>query len=74
MARVCKCHTNSTAKEKEERRRAMTGSPYHEHRCECSCGCKHDTLGYAYCPSCHFSHAALRNETIGILGIPFKNS
>lgn len=30
-------------------------SGYHEHRCECACGCAHDTLGYGFCPSCHFS-------------------
>jgi hypothetical protein len=46
---------------------------YHEHRCECVCGCKQDTLGYAYCPSCHFDCATARNETIGILDIPFAN-
>lgn len=45
---------------------------YHEHKCECPCGCKQDTLGYSYCPYCHFEHAALRSETVGVLGIPFK--
>ncbi len=30
---------------------------YHEHRCECPCGCKHDTLGYALCPSCSYDAA-----------------
>lgn len=47
---------------------------YHEHRCECACDCKHDTLGYAYCPQCHFDSDCLarRGESIGILGLPFK--
>jgi len=77
MARKCKCH--------ERVRQAMDrgmgfheayakyGRPgYHEHRCECPCGCKQDTLGYAYCPYCHFEHAERRGEVIGILGLPFK--
>lgn len=36
------------------RRRPELAAAYHEHRCECACGCKHDTLGYALCPSCSF--------------------
>lgn len=78
MAKVCRCH--------QKRNEAMAqgmdfytadklhGKPgYHEHRCECNCGCTRDTLGYGYCPACHFDHAKQRGESIGILGIPFKN-
>ena len=77
MAKRCNCHTRV----QEAIARGMDfhdayreyGKPgYHEHRCECPCGCQRDTLGYGYCPGCHFEHAKLRGERIGILGLPFK--
>ena len=77
MAKICNCHRNRNKAvaqgmdffEADEK----YGKPkYHEHRCECICGCKADTLGYGYCPYCHFEHAERRGEVIGILGLPFK--
>ncbi len=79
MARICKCHRNVQAAREAGmdfyEAYALHAKPgYHEHRCECGCGCKQDTLGYAYCPYCHFEHAKLRGERIGILGLPFKDN
>lgn len=80
MAKVCKCHQNRNAAvaagmDFHEAYRKYSKPGYHEHRCECACKCKSDTLGYAYCPTCHFNKdcLALRNQSIGILGLPFRN-
>lgn len=78
MAKVCNCHRNmekaiAAGMSWDDAYAKYHKSGYHEHRCECPCGCKADTLGCGCCPSCHFDHAKLRNETIGILGLPFPN-
>lgn len=78
-ARICRCHINrkeavASGMSFAEADQKYSKPGYHEHRCECLCGCKRDTLGYGYCPTCHFSSECLakRNEAIGILGIPFQ--
>lgn len=78
MAKRCDCHRKREAAVKagmdwHEAHRLYSKPGYHEHRCECSCGCKHDTLGYALCPSCSFDKDCMkaRGQTgVGILGLP----
>ena len=77
MAKICNCHRNreravAAGMDFCEASAKYSKPLYHEHRCECVCGCKEDTQGYGYCPYCHFEHAKLRNEKIGILGLPFS--
>lgn len=67
MAKACYCHVEG---HKHREREAQKTTRYHEHRCECVCGCNQDTLGYGYCPYCHFEHAKLRGQTLGILALP----
>jgi hypothetical protein len=76
---VCKCHQRRKAAIEagmswDDANRKFSKPLYHEHRCECTCGCKHDTLGYAYCPSCHFDAGCLekRGQVLGVLALPFS--
>lgn len=83
MAKRCDCHRNLRKAMAEgmdfHEANAIHGKArYHEHRCECPCGCAHDTLGYKYCPSCHWDlierrgkHAAFEAKTSSIAGLVY---